>query len=114
MSSTLLSSSDNGAITWCGCCKVVQLEFGNLCLRFAQAEFDAFCNNVGLLDIQRWEEANSATVFRRKVHIQVRPTNITLVFSAEEVRELRRLMVEAQASLAIQHCGGQLQSYSLN
>lgn len=114
MSSTVLSNSGNGTITWCECCGVIQIEFGNICLRFGRNEFEIFSGSVGRLDIQKWEEANSDTLFRRKVHIQVRPTNITMVFNADEVRELRLLIAEARASLAVQQCGGELQAYSLN
>lgn len=109
-----VSSSCNGTVVYCRCCKSVRLEFGNILLKFTDDEFKSFCSNVAQIDIGRWEAYNRFSPCRRKVHIQARPTNITMVFSAAEIRELQSLLAEAAATVAVQERGGRLCPWSLN
>lgn len=109
-----LSASANGSVVYCPCCRNYRLEFGNIFLKFTDDEFRAFCVNVAQIDIGRWEEYNRFSACRRKVHIQARPTNITMVFSATEIRELQNLLAEAVATVAVQQLGGRLCLWSLN
>ncbi|MCS7211029.1 MAG: hypothetical protein RMI34_10460 [Chloroherpetonaceae bacterium] len=96
---TTIHKTAHGCILSDAGCNVIQLEFGNLFLRFDLKGLEGFKGCIDQLDLDRYEAANHAKPYHRKVFVALQPAGITMAFTREEVLELRQLLSAAEAIL---------------
>lgn len=98
---TTIHKSRNGCVLSDAGCNVIQLEFGNLFLRFDAQGLAGFKQCIDHLDLERYEIANETKPYHRKVFVALQPTGVTMAFTREEVMELRALLQTAASILLL-------------
>ena len=87
----ILSTVKSGELSFCENCKIYHLEFNNLYFVFNDKEFDYFKDYISDLDCQYWECKYAKTAFKKKIPVPSMQENLVLMFSRQEVEELRFL-----------------------
>lgn len=87
----ILRQTENGKVIKSYTCNQYHIEFNNLHFTFSKDEFTHFRNYFLELDIQYWEALNAESIYKRKIMVPVGHKNVTTMFQASEVLELRRL-----------------------
>jgi hypothetical protein len=95
--------SENGCVLLHGGCSVIQVEFGNLLLRFEPKAFTAFKTFIDGLDLAASQGMNQERPYTRKVFVELKPSGLMVAFHACEVLELRRLLASADAVLTLRN-----------
>ncbi len=91
-STQILSKTINGKIFMCKACDKIHIEFNNLNFVFTPEEFRFFRNYFKNLNEYHWENLNEKSQYDRKIMIPIGHTNFTMLFHAEEIQEMRRLL----------------------
>ncbi len=95
MSATCIAESPHGQVLYCPGCRVFHLEFGNLHLALWIEHLYELWETLGTLDAAEAERANAQARFRRKVRIPLKHSPADLLFTADEMAELRDLLGRA-------------------
>jgi hypothetical protein len=101
LTKTTIHKTSHGCILSDAGCNVIQLEFGNLFLRFDSKGLSSFKACIDRLDLERYEIANQSKPYHRKVFVALQSTGMTMAFTREEVLELRQLLETAAAILML-------------
>lgn len=92
----------------------VQVEFGNLFLRFDLDGFEAFKRSIEAIDCQKSEAGNEKKPYRRKIFVALQPASVTMAFHREEIAELKRLLEGASFALVAKTLCAQAARHWLN
>lgn len=111
---TTIHKTSHGCVTSDAGCNVIQLEFGNLFLRFDAQGLAGFKQCIDQLDLDRYEIANESKPYHRKVFVALQPTGVTMAFTREEVLELRKLLQAAAAILMLKKLSYDALNYPKN
>ncbi|KER09147.1 MAG: hypothetical protein HY22_13300 [[Candidatus Thermochlorobacteriaceae] bacterium GBChlB] len=111
---TTIYKTDNGCVLSDAGCTVIQLEFGNLFLRFDLKGLESFKECIDALDLERYEIANEQKPYHRKIFVALQPTGVTMAFHREEVMELRKLVSSAKAILMLKKLSHEAVNYPKN
>lgn len=111
---TTIHKTTNGCILSDAGCNVIQLEFGNLFLRFDLKGLEGFKGCIDHIDLDRYEAANRTKPYHRKVFVALQPTGVTMAFTREEVLELRGLLQTAEAILTLKRLSHDAMNYPKN
>lgn len=111
---TTIHKTSNGCVLSDAGCNVIQLEFGNLFLRFDAKGLEGFKQCIDHLDLDRYEIANESKPYHRKVFVALQPTGVTMAFTREEVLELRELLQTAAAILMLKKLSHDALNYPKN
>ena len=95
MSAMGVARSDRGQVLYCPHCRIFHLEFGNVHLSLWIEHLHELWETLGTLDGGEVERMNAHTRFRRKILIPMRHSPANLLFTADEVAELRDLLERA-------------------
>jgi hypothetical protein len=95
-------------------CEVIQLEFGNLFLRFDFKGFEAFKQSIDGVNWKRSETGNENKPYHRKIFVALQPSGITMAFHREEIDELKQLLDGASTALTVKKLSAQALAYSQN
>ncbi|MDW8436428.1 MAG: hypothetical protein RMM16_00145 [Chloroherpetonaceae bacterium] len=95
-------------------CAVIQVEFGNLLLRFDFNGFAAFKRSIDSIDWKRSEAGNEKKPYHRKIFVALQPSGVTMAFHREEISELKTLLDNASLALATKRLCAQTATYPLN
>ncbi len=95
-------------------CGVIQVEFGNLFLRFDFKGFEAFKQSIDSIDWKRSEAGNEKKPYHRKIFVALQPSGITMAFHREEIEELKKLLDGASVALTVKKLSAQAVAYPLN
>lgn len=88
----LLNKTSNGQLSYCNCCNVYQLEFGNLLFSFKGEEFIVFQNYIAGMDGKKYERKNKYTAFNRKILLSLSVKNTFFMLNLHELEELKILL----------------------
>jgi hypothetical protein len=113
-SKTLVYQTSHGNVICNAGCAVIQVEFGNLFLRFDFKGFEAFKESIDSIDWKRSEAGNEKKPYHRKIFVALQPSGITMAFHREEVEELKKLLAGAAAILTLKKLSAQAIAYPLN
>ncbi len=114
LTKTTIHKTSHGCILSDAGCNVIQLEFGNLFLRFDSKGLESFKSCIDHLDLERYEVANQSKPYHRKVFVALQPTGVTMAFTREEVLELRQLLDKAAAILMLKKLSRDALNYPQN
>ncbi|MFV0565920.1 MAG: DUF6686 family protein [Flavobacteriaceae bacterium] len=90
----ILAKSNRGELSICLSCNIYHLEFNNLYFEFSTEEFVHFKTYILSVDCMYWECAYAETCFKRKIPIPSVQKNLILLFSRQEIEELKALVME--------------------
>jgi hypothetical protein len=111
---TTIYKTDNGGLFSDAGCKVIQLEFGNLFLRFDMNGLEGFAACIEALKLDKYEEGNAKKPYHRKIFVALQPSGITIAFHREEIEELRGLLRSARAILMLKKLSHEALNYPQN
>lgn len=94
-STEIVCETENGRVLQCKSCTDFCLEFGNLLLRFDDEQVQRFKQTIDAYDIDYFEQANTHLELRRSLVIGLRNGSTMMVFTADEIYELRTLLDQA-------------------
>lgn len=89
----ILSQSVNGKIIKCLTCNQYHIEFLSLNFTFDDEEFKFFKDYILSLDGAYWENQNRHSIYRRKVIVPIGLHNVHAMFTAQEIREFKNLLL---------------------
>lgn len=113
-SKTMVYQTEHGNVISNAGCAVIQVEFGNLFLRFDHNGFEAFKQSIDSIDWKRSEAGNEKKPYHRKIFVALQPSGITMAFHREEIEELKTLLNGAAGILTIKKLSAQALDYPLN
>lgn len=87
-----LSKSNSGELLVCEQRLIYHLEFNNMYFEFNENQFDHFKMYVLGIDCQYWECKYACSSFKRKIPIPSMQDNLLLMFSRQEIEELKSLL----------------------
>lgn len=93
--------------------ELLQVEFGNIFLKFEPNSFTVFKSFIDAVDVERWEAVNQGKPYHRKIFVELKPSGVMLAFRRDEIAELRALLSGAEAMLLLLGFT-KTPSYSLN
>lgn len=93
---------------------VIQVEFGNLFLRFDLKGFEGFKQSIDSIDWRRSEAGNEKKPYHRKIFVALQPSGITMAFHREEIEELKKLLSGASVVLTVKKLSAQANAHPLN
>ncbi|TAE27642.1 MAG: hypothetical protein EAZ92_09190 [Candidatus Kapaibacterium sp.] len=96
-----LCRSRFGVVFHCPHCQCYHVEFGNFVLDMTENELRSTENFWGTLDIDHWAKCSVPSAHVRKILIDMRPIKLKLAFTREEAEDIRALLADAVASLAL-------------
>jgi hypothetical protein len=82
----------SGELSLCKACNSYQLQFNNLFFELNTEEFDAFKNYVFNIELDYWEHKYACSKMKRKIPIPSLQKNLLLIFSRQEIKELKALL----------------------
>lgn len=89
----ILHNSKNGQIFICNQCRKIHLEFGNFTFDFSsQVHLKSFLEHLEVVDGAYYEELNRQSAYQRKIMIPVPETRMKLLFTLNELDEIRHLI----------------------
>ncbi len=92
----ILSTVKSGELSVCVNCKIYHLEFNNLYFEFDYKQFAQFKAYLNTIDAQFWECKYAQSTFKRKIPIPSVQPNLVLMFSRQEIEELKTLFFRRQ------------------
>lgn len=113
-SKTTVYQTANGNVICNAGCAAIQLEFGNLFLRFDFKGFEAFKESIESINWKRSEAGNENKPYHRKIFVALQPSGITMAFHREEIDELKNLLGGAAVALTAKKLSSQALAYSQN
>ncbi|MFV0541966.1 MAG: DUF6686 family protein [Aestuariibaculum sp.] len=93
-----LAKTNNGELLLCEACNIFHLEFNNLYFEFDDEQFQLFKLYVSEVDCRFWECKYAQTSFKRKIPIPSMQENLVLMFSRQEMQELKVLIRQQSGS----------------
>lgn len=90
----MLQRTERGRVYRNFCCGILQLEFGNIMLRF---ETDGFRRFIDFFDELNYSLYLSHRCVRRKLAVELHPTTVILTLNRKEVAEMRQLLHGARS-----------------
>jgi hypothetical protein len=111
---SMIYKTENGCVLSNAGCTVIQLEFGNLFLRFDLAGLEGFQTCIEKMDLEKSISGNMNKPYHRKVFVALQPSGITMAFHPEEVAELKELLNGAKAILMLKKLSHAAMSYPKN
>ena len=87
-----INKTANGILSFCKCCNLYQLEFGNIFICFHTKDFISFQKYIKSINIQKSIDVNKHKPFRRKIMLSFPVKNIFFCLFPQEVEELRALI----------------------
>jgi hypothetical protein len=113
-SKTTVYQTSRGNVMSNSGCAVIQVEFGNLFLRFDLKGFEVFKQSIDSIDWRRSEAGNEKKPYHRKIFVALQPSGITMAFHREEIEELKKLLDGASVALTAKKLSAQAAAYPLN
>ena len=95
MNAIAVATSTFGQVLYCPGCRVFHIEFGNLHLSMYIERVVDLWESLQTMNPAYYEEANRANLYRRKIMIPISDTTLNMLFSAEELHDLRDLLERA-------------------
>ena len=68
------------------------IEFGNLSWRLSLFQFKMLINFINRIDGDYYEELNKSSLYRRKIRIPIKGTNLSILLNQEELKDLQTLL----------------------
>lgn len=113
-SKTMVYQTAHGNVICNAGCAIIQVEFGNLFLRFDFKGFEAFKQSIEATDWKRSEAGNEKKPYHRKIFVALQPSGITMAFHREEIEELQRLLNGATVALTLKKLATEATAYPRN
>lgn len=96
--SRIISSVKNGELAVCNGCKNYALTFNNVYFQFDKNQLLEFRKYIANIDVDYWQEYYAYTSKKRKIPITTLHQNLILVFSVEEIEDLKILLLLKETS----------------
>lgn len=88
----LINKTTNGQLSFCKCCNVFQLEFGNILFSFPQKDYMQLVNYVKGIDGKEYIQKNAHLSFNRKIFLSFPVKNLFFCLNLAELEELKTLL----------------------
>lgn len=89
----ILYCSKNGQIFICNQCRKIHLEFGNFTFDFSsRSQLKNFLEHLEQVDGSYYQELNRQSAYQRKIMIPVPEARMKLLFTLNELEEIRHLI----------------------
>ena len=93
MKTAISCSSIHGQIFICDTCQMIHLEFGHFSIDFNEEKLKRFLNHLENIDGRFIEVENRLNRYRRKILVAMPHFHLKLMFTNDELREIRSLTV---------------------
>jgi len=93
-----IKQTKNGILTKCNSCNLYNLTFNNILFEFTKTEFESFKNYINNLEIEYWEDKYCKKNISRKIPIHTVQQNLLLIFSYNEINDLKSLIQESTSN----------------
>ncbi|MDX2129547.1 MAG: DUF6686 family protein [Chloroherpetonaceae bacterium] len=111
---TTVYRNERGCIVSDKGCTSIQLEFGNLFLRFDYQGLEGFKESIDKINIEKFTLGNKNKPYHRKIFLALEPAGITMALHAEEVYQLRDLLESAKTILLLKKLSTEALALPLN
>lgn len=91
--SKIISSIKNGELSVCNSCKTYALTFNNIYFQFDKNQLLQFRKYIAHIDVDYWQNFYACTTQKRKIPITTLHQNLILIFSLEEIEDLKILLM---------------------
>jgi len=99
----LVNKTTNGQLSFCKCCNIYQLEFGNVLFSFPQKEFEKLKQYVASIDGEDCFRKNRHLSFKRKIFLNFPVKGLFFCLNIPELEELKTLLFIRKRST--ENCG---------
>jgi len=95
----ILAKGKFGELVFCIKCKTYQFTFNNLFFQFTKQELNQFKKYLFDIDTEYWEYEFPCPLLKRNIPLPTIQNNLVLLFTKEEVIEMKRLLSVKQVRL---------------
>ncbi|SDR76792.1 hypothetical protein SAMN05216503_0818 [Polaribacter sp. KT25b] len=96
--SKIISSVKNGELAVCYGCKNYALTFNNVYFQFDKNQLLEFRKYIANIDVNYWQNYYASTTKKRKIPVTTLHQNLILIFSLEEIEDLKKLLLLKKTS----------------
>ncbi len=88
-----INQTINGRIYRCSECNKIHVDYKNLSFTFSRKEYDNYQTYIQQLDPEYWADQNKQKSGEAKIVIPLNHPNLVMKFKAEEIYELKELLI---------------------
>lgn len=89
-----IAKNCDGELSYCAHCKIYHLTFNNIYIEFTDKELVSFQKFIIDIEVEYWETKYDRMVMKRKIPIQTKQQNLSMMFNRQELQSLQELVTQ--------------------